>query len=37
MQVDPQTNLESQTDPLNEELDPQKTAIIKAIKVTFAL
>ena len=31
-QNDPQTDLEGQTDPLNEELDPQKTAIIKAIK-----
>lgn len=31
-QNDPQTNLEGQPDPLNEELDPQKTAIIKAIK-----
>lgn len=36
IQIDPQNdlqiNLESQPDPLNEELDPQKTAIIKAIK-----
>lgn len=31
-QNDPQTNLEDQTDLLNEELDPQKSAIIKAIK-----
>lgn len=31
-QNDPQTDLEGQTDLLNEELDPQKTAIIKAIK-----
>lgn len=31
-QNDPQTDLEGQTDPLNEELDPQKTAVIKAIK-----
>lgn len=31
-QNDPQTNLEGQTDILNEELDPQKSAIIKAIK-----
>ncbi len=31
-QNDPQPDLEGQTDPLNEELDPQKTAIIKAIK-----
>lgn len=31
-QNDPQTNLEGQTDPLNKELDPQKSAIIKAIK-----
>ena len=31
-QNDLQTDLEGQTDPLNEELDPQKTAIIKAIK-----
>lgn len=31
-QNDPQTNLEGQTDLLNEELDPQKSAIIKAIK-----
>lgn len=31
-QNDPQTNLEVQTDLLNEELDPQKSAIIKAIK-----
>ena len=31
-QNDPQTNLEGQPDPLNEELDHQKTAIIKAIK-----
>ena len=31
-QNDPQTDLEGQTDPLNEEPDPQKTAIIKAIK-----
>ena len=31
-QNEPQTDLEGQTDPLNEELDPQKTAIIKAIK-----
>lgn len=31
-QNDPQTNLEGQHDPLNEKLDPQKTAIIKAIK-----
>ena len=31
-QNDPQTDLEGQTAPLNEELDPQKTAIIKAIK-----
>lgn len=31
-QNDPQTNLEGQTDPLNEDLGPQKTAIIKAIK-----
>ena len=31
-QNDPQTDLEGQTDPLNEELDHQKTAIIKAIK-----
>lgn len=27
-----QTNLEGQPDPLKEELDPQKKAIIKAIK-----
>lgn len=36
IQVDPQnvpqTNLEGQTDPLNEDLDPQKAAVIKAIK-----
>lgn len=31
-QNDPQTDLEGQTDPLNKELDPQKAAIIKAIK-----
>ena len=31
-QNDPQTNLEGQTDLLNEELDPQKSAIIKVIK-----
>lgn len=31
-QNDPQTNLEGQTDILNEELDPQKSAIIKVIK-----
>lgn len=31
-QNDPQTDLEGQNDPLNKELDPQKTAIIKAIK-----
>lgn len=31
-QNDPQTDLEGQTDLLNEELDPQKSAIIKAIK-----
>lgn len=31
-QNDPQTDLEGHVDPLNEELDPQKTAIIKAIK-----
>lgn len=31
-QNDPQTNLEGQTDLLNEELDPQKSAIIKAIR-----
>lgn len=31
-QNDPRTDLEGQTDLLNEELDPQKTAIIKAIK-----
>ena len=31
-QNDPQTDLEGQFDPLNKELDPQKTAIIKAIK-----
>lgn len=31
-QNDPQINLEGQPDPLNEEHDPQKTVIIKAIK-----
>lgn len=31
-QNDPQTDLEGQFGPLNKELDPQKTAIIKAIK-----
>ena len=31
-QNEPQTNLEGQPDPLKEELDPQKKAIIKAIK-----
>ena len=31
-QNDPQTDLDGQTDLLNEDLDPQKTAIIKAIK-----
>ena len=32
VQNDPRTNLEGQTDPLKEELDPLKKAIIKAIK-----